>query len=160
MIIAAALVVTVFSIIGCIEIKKPVVRGILGFLAAINIMIIILAGSFTYTTRYKIHEIAYSTSEDRKYVVLFQQVGDPDWPFGHTHARLVLKDEAGTVAKYPFDVANDGANVTSNSWQVTWKDDCVVVVISGEEQPDCEYILYYDGKTDFLQLDTPLGEWK
>lgn len=160
MIIGIALVVTVFSIIGCIEIKKLAIRGFLGILALINIMIVILAGSFTYSTKYKIHEVAYSTSEDGKYVLLFQQVGDPDWPFGHTHARLVLKDDSGTIAKYFFDVANDGANVRSDSWQVAWKENCIEAVISGEEQSDIRYILYFDGKTDSVQLDTPTGEWK
>ena len=160
MVIGIALVVTVFSIIGCIEIKKPTIRGFLGILALINIMIVILAGSFTYNTKYKIHEVAYSTSEDGKYVLLFQQVGDPDWPFGHTHARLVLKDDSGTIAKYSFDVANDGANVRSDSWQVEWKENCIEAAISGEEQSDIRYILYFDGKTDSVQLDTPTGEWK
>ena len=148
MIISIALAITVFSIIGCIKIKRPAVRGILGIAAVINIMIVVLAGSFTYTTKYKIHEVAESISQDGKYVLLFQQVGDPDWPFGHTHARLVLKDESGTITKYHFDVANDGANVHSDSWQVTWKENCVEVVISGEEQNDNQYILYFDGKTD------------
>ena len=157
MIIGIALVVTVISIIGCIEMKKPAVRGILGCLAVINIMIVVLAGSFTYITRYKIHEVAYSTSQDGKYVLLFQQVGDPDWPFGHTHARLILKEESRTIVKYSFDVANDGANVHSDSWQVTWKDTCVEAVISGEEQNDCQYILYYNGKKDSNQLETQSG---
>ena len=112
----------------------------------------ISAGSFTYTTRYKIHEVAYSTCQDGRYVLLFQQVGDPDWPFGHTHARIVLKDESGTITKYHFDVANDGANVHSDSWQVTWKEDCVEVAISGEEQNDNQYILCFNGKTDSNQL--------
>ena len=154
MITGIVLVVTIISIIGCIKIKKPAVRGILGCLAVINIMIVALAGSFTYVTRYKIHDVAYSTSQDGKYVLLFQQVGDPDWPFGHTHARLILKDESGTIAKYSFDVANDGANVHSDSWQVTWKDTCVEAVISGEEQNDCQYVLYYNGKKDSNQLET------
>ena len=48
MIIGIALVVTVFSIIGCIEIKKPAIRGFLGMMALISIMIVALAGSFTY----------------------------------------------------------------------------------------------------------------
>ena len=63
MITGIALVVTVTSIIGCIEIKRPAVREILGCLAVINIMIVVLVGSFTYITRYKIHEVAYSTSQ-------------------------------------------------------------------------------------------------
>lgn len=160
MIIGIALVVTVFSIIGCIEIKKPVIRGILGILALINIMIVVLAGSLTYTTRYKIHEVASYLSEDGKHELLFKQVGDPDWPFGYTHVRLVLKDDSGTIAKRSFDVANDGANVHSDSCQITWKADCVEAVISGEEQSDTRYTLYFNGKTDSMQLDTPTGEWK
>ncbi|MDO4189606.1 MAG: hypothetical protein Q4E51_00735 [Lachnospiraceae bacterium] len=87
-------------------------------------------------------------------------MGDPDWPFGHTHARLVLKDDSGTIAKRSFDVANDGANVHSDSWLVYWKADCVEAVISGEEQSEIRYTLYFDGKTDFTQLDTLTGEWK
>ena len=157
MIIGVALVITVFSIIGCIKIKKPAVRGILGIVAAINIMIVILAGGFTYTAKYKIHEIADSTSQDGKYVLLFQQVGDPDWPFGHTHARLVLKDESGIIAKYHFDVANDGGNVHPDLWQVTWRKNCVEAVISGEEQNDNQYILYFNGEKDSNQLETRYG---
>jgi hypothetical protein len=98
MIFVIALMVMFISIICCIKIKKPTVRVILGMVAFFNILIMILAGSFTYTTRYKIHDVASYTSPDGKYELLFQQVGDPDWPFGHTHARLVLKDEAGTIA--------------------------------------------------------------
>lgn len=155
MIIVIALVIAVFAIIGCIVIKKPVVRGILVILAVVNMMIVLLAGSCTYTAKYKIHEVAYATSPDGRYELLFQQVGDPDWPFGYTHARLVLKDELGTIAKISFDVANDGGNVHPDSWQVTWKENCVEVVISGEEQSDHLYILYFDGQTDMINQDFP-----
>ena len=117
----------------------------------------ILVGSFTYTTRYKIHDVASYTSPDGKYELLFQQVGDPDWPFGHTHARLVLQDEAGTIAKYSFDIADDGANASSDLCQVTWKATQVEAVISGEEQNDNQYILYFNGKTESNQLDTRFG---
>ena len=58
MIFVIALTVTVISIICCIEIKKPTVRVILGMVAFFNILFMILAGSFTYTTRYKIHDVA------------------------------------------------------------------------------------------------------
>ena len=157
MIMGVALVITVFSIIGCIKIRKPSVRGILGILALINIMIFVLAGSFTYTTKYKIHEVSYSTSKDGKYILLLQQVGDPDWPFGHTHARLVLKNESGIITKYHFDVANDGGNVHPDLWQVTWRENCVEAVISGEEQNDNQYILYFNGEKDSNQLVTRYG---
>ena len=100
------------------------------------------------TTKYRVNSVDSSTSQDGKYELLFQQIGEPDWPFGYTHARLVLKDELGTIAKYSFDVRNDGASVHSDSWQVIWKEDSVEVVISGKEQNDEQYILYFDGKTD------------
>jgi hypothetical protein len=56
---------------------------------------------------------------------------------------LVLKEGSETIAKYSFDVANDGGNVSSKSWQVTWRENCVEAVISGEEQNDIQYILYF-----------------
>ena len=159
MIFVIALTATVISVICCIEIKKPTVRVILGMAAFFNILIMILAGSFTYTTRYKIHDVASYTSPDEKYELLFQQAGDPDWPFGHTHARLVLKNEAGTIAKHSFDIADDGANARSDLCQVTWKAAQVEGVISGEEQNDNQYILFFNGKTDSVQLDTKFGKY-
>ena len=159
MIFVTALIVTAILIISCIKIKKPTVRAILGMVAFFNILIMILAGSFTYTTRYKIHDVASYTSPDGKYELLFQQVGDPDWPFGHTHARLVLKDEAGTIAKHSFDIADDGANARSDLCQVTWKASQVEAVISGEEQNDNQYILFFNGKTDSNQLDKRFGKY-
>ena len=154
MIFVIAFIITVIAIICCIEIKKPTVRVILGLAAFCNIFIMISVGSFTYTTRYKIHDVASYPSPDGKYELLFQQVGDADWPFGHTHARLVLKDEAGTIAKYAFDIANDGANASSDLCQVTWKATQVEAVISGEEQDDNQYILFFSGETGSNQLDT------
>ena len=159
MIFVIALIVTVISIICCIEINKPTVRVILGTLAFFNILIMIIAGSFTYTTRYKIHDVASYTSPDGKYELLFQQVGDPDWPFGHTHARLVLKDEAGIIVKHSFDIADDGANASSDLCQVTWKAAKVEAVISGKEQNDNQYIFFFNGKTDSNQLDTRFGKY-
>ena len=159
MIFVTALIITVILIISCIKIKEPTVRVILGMAAFFNILIMILAGSFTYTIRYKIHDVASYTSPDGKYELLFQQVGDPDWPFGYTHARLVLKDEAGTIAKYSFDIADDGANARSDLCQVTWKATQVDAVISGEEQNDNQYILFFNGKTDSNQLDKRFGKY-
>ena len=47
MIFVIALMVMFISIICCIKIKKPTVRVILGMVAFFNILIMILAGSFT-----------------------------------------------------------------------------------------------------------------
>lgn len=115
-------------------------------------MLAVLIGSVTYTTKYLVNSVDSSTSQDGKYELLFQQIGDPDWLFGYTHARLVLKDELGTIAKYSFDVRNDSASVHSDSWQVIWKEDSVEAVISGKEQNDEQYILYFDRKCLVLCL--------
>ena len=48
---------------------------------------LLLLVSFVYVTRYK----NVSVSDDGRYEVLYQSVGEPDWPFGFSHARLVLK---------------------------------------------------------------------
>ena len=148
MIFAIVIVITIISLFGCVCIKKPAVRIGLGIIAVLGLMLAGLIGSVTYTTKYRVNSVDSSTSQDGKYELLFQQIGEPDWPFGYTHARLVLKDELGTIAKYSFDVRNDGASVHSDSWQVIWKEDSVEVVISGKEQNDEQYILYFDGKTD------------
>lgn len=148
MIFAIVIVITIISLFGCVCIKKPAVRIGLGIIAVLGLMLAVLIGSVIYTTKYRVNSVDSSTSQDGKYELLFQQIGEPDWPFGYTHARLVLKDELGTIAKYSFDVRNDGASVHSDSWQVIWKEDSVEVVISGKEQNDEQYILYFDGKTD------------
>ncbi|RHP49142.1 hypothetical protein [Clostridium sp. AF32-12BH] len=142
----------IFSLFGCVCIKKPAVRIGLGIIAVLGLMLAVLIGSVTYTTKYRVNSVDSSTSQDGKYELLFQQIGDPDWLFGYTHARLVLKDELGTIAKYSFDVRNDGASVHSDSWQVIWKEDSVEAVISGKEQNDEQYILYFDRKCLVLCL--------
>lgn len=157
MVLGILLIVSIISIIGCIKIKKPATRVVLGILGTVSLLIVILVGSLIYVTRYKVNDVDSSVSSDGKFELLFQQIGDPDFPFGFTHTRLVLKDESGTISTYSFDVANDGGNVSCRSWQVTWRENCVEVVISGEEQNDIQYILYFDGKTDSKQLDSKYG---
>ena len=129
-------------------VKKSSVRLILGILVVFSLTIAIAAGCFIYVTRYKPNVVASSASPDGQYELLFQQIGEPNWPFGHTHARLVLKDKSKTVAKHSFDVANDGGIIDAENWKVTWKENCVEAVISGEEQNDNQFILFFNGKTD------------
>ena len=99
-------------------------------------------------------------SPDGTYELSFQQVGDPDWPFGYTHARLVLKNGKRVIIKQSFDIADDGAKASINSWNVNWKDTSVEVVISGTEQDDVLYVLKFDGSVDRKQLDTQYGHIK
>ena len=113
----------------------------------------LLWGRFIYVTRYKITEIDAVTSPDGAYEIIFQAVGEPDWPFGYSHARIVLKEGKQTVTKYKFDVANDGGTLDPENWTVQWQDNCVQAVISGEEQRDARYMFYFDGIVDAEVLD-------
>ena len=106
---------------------------------------LIQLGRYEYVKKYKITPIDSSVSADRNYELLFQSVGEADWPFGTSHARFVLKHDGKDVTKYKLDVENDGKDLCAENWQVTWKDSLVEVLIFGEEQQDALYTLSFDG---------------
>ena len=142
-------------------------RVIFGIMAAIAFVFACLLGDLIYATRFKINPVDKSTSPDGTYELSFQQVGDPDWPFGYTHARLVLKNGKRVIIKQTLNIADDGAKATINSWNVDWKDTSVEVIISGTEQEDVLYVLKdvlyvlkFDGSVDRKQLDTRYGHIK
>lgn len=139
--------------------NNSTVKLILGSIIFIIALLAILVGSITYVVNYKIHEIDTDVSPNEKYELILQQVGDPDWPFGSTHARVVLKEGDKIIKKYRFDVHNDGGNISDNSWIVTWYDNSVVWIAYGEEQPDQSYRICFDGTgTVFSKsLDTHYG---
>ena len=124
--------------------RKSVLRVIFGIMAAIAFVFACLLGDLIYDTRFKINPVDKSTSPDGTYELLLQQVGDPDWPFGYTHARLVLKNGKRVIIKQTFDVADDGAKATINSWNVDWKDTSVEVIISGTEQDAVLYVILFN----------------
>lgn len=122
-------------------------KKILKWMAAVLLAaVIITAGTMLYSTKYKVTALDQAVSPDGEYTVLLQQIGEPDFPFGYTHARLVLKNSGHTVVKTRFDAANDGAPLCSENWSQEWKEDYVEVVITAEEQEDAVYTLRYDGK--------------
>lgn len=157
MMLVILLLIAISAIIGFIYIKKSALRIILGIIAAISLLLACLLGGAIYIMHYKINSVDTSTSPDGTYELSFQQIGDPDWPFGYTHARLVLKNGKEIVLKKSFDIANDGGNASINNWNVNWKDSSVEVIIYGEEQSDVLYILNFDGTDARKQLDTHYG---
>ncbi|MCB6991552.1 hypothetical protein LI187_13810 [bacterium 210820-DFI.6.38] len=93
-----------------------------------------------------------SVSLDGKYELMLQAVGEPDWPFGSASGRLVLTEGQDKISQTDFELHNDGGNITSNCWKVTWYEDYVEVILSGEEQFDEQVILYFDGTKEIQQL--------
>lgn len=120
----------------------------LGTVTAVLIgAVLLLVGCFTYVTKYRIAEIDRSVSPDGTRELLFQSVGEPDFPFGVSHARLVLRQGKRTVVKRTVEVFNDGAMLFPENWRVSWQGDRVEIILSGEEQEDASYILYFDERT-------------
>ena len=93
-----------------------------------------------------------SVSLDGKYELMLQAVGEPDWPFGSASGRLVLTEGQDKISQTDFELHNDGGSITSNCWKVTWYEDYVEVILSGEEQFDEKVILYFDGTKEIQQL--------
>jgi len=61
-------------------------------IACILVMVVLLPlGYVRYKTRYEAEQISVSTSPDGDYELVIYSVGDPDFPFGAAHGRLVLK---------------------------------------------------------------------
>ena len=106
----------------------------------------------SYTVNYKKITCDTSVSPDKKYEVILQAVGEPEWPFGSASGRLVLKEGEDKISQTDFELHNDGGSITSNCWKVTWYEDYVEVILSGEEQFDEQVILYFDGTVDMKQL--------
>lgn len=122
---------------------KKITKWILLIVIVLVIVMILLIAGFFYITEYRVADIDSSVYEKGKYEVLFQTVGEPEFPFGNSHARLVLKRNGKVVAKHRLDVANDGKNLCKDNWHISWGEDSVEAVISGEEQQDEVIVLYF-----------------
>ncbi len=127
-------------------------------IAGILVMVVLLPlGYVRYKTRYEAEQISESTSPDGDYELVIYSVGEPDFPFGAAHGRLVLKGKEKTVAYMPFEVANDGARFYGGDLETTWYGDRVEVVVSGSEQHDELVTMYFDGQTSSRRLTTRYG---
>ena len=91
-------------------------------------------------------EIGTYESPDGEYTLVFEQLGDPAWPFGPTDVRLTLKNRTGKpLEKLSTQVHNDGGNAgEDNIRSIDWAYDKVIVVLGGAEMEDREIILPYD----------------
>ena len=81
--------------------------------------------------------------EENGYTLTFQQLGEPQWSFGPTYVRLLLKDQQGKIIKkYDTSISDDGVDAGEhNIASVEWFDDKVVVVLQASEMEDREIII-------------------
>lgn len=91
------------------------------------------------------NEIATYHSPDGEYSLVFEQRGDPAWPFGPTDVRLTLKNNNGKIIeRVSTQLNDDGANASENNIASTsWNSD-EVVVLRASEMKDKEVSISYD----------------
>ena len=92
------------------------------------------------------NEIAAYHSPDGEYSLVFEQMGDPEWPFGATDIRLTLKDHNGKIIeRVSTQLNDDGANASEhNIASIFWNDDAVIVILRASEMKDKEVSILYD----------------
>lgn len=86
--------------------------------------------------------------EENGYTLIFQQLGDPQWPFGSTEVRLILKNQQGKIInKYDTSIQDDGANAGErNIASVEWFEDRVIVILCASEMEDREIIISFESE--------------
>ena len=91
-------------------------------------------------------EVATYHSPDTEYSLVFEQMGDPTWPFGPADVRLTLKNSNGKVInRISTQVFNDGGPASEwNMKSISWMDDAVVVILQGAEMEDKEVSISYN----------------
>ncbi|MBP3313482.1 MAG: hypothetical protein J6K84_02360 [Oscillospiraceae bacterium] len=90
-------------------------------------------------------EIKTYHGPEGKYSLVFEQMGDPQWPFGPTDVRLTLKDHNGKIIeRVSTQLFDDGANAGEhNIASISWDDDVVTVVLRASEMEDKKVSLGY-----------------
>lgn len=91
-------------------------------------------------------EIATYQSPNGDYSLVFEQMGDPAWPFGPTDVRLTLKKHNGKVVdRVSTQLNDDGTNASENNIaSISWNDDEVVIVLRASEMKDKEVVIEYN----------------
>ena len=95
-------------------------------------------------------EIATYHSPNGEYSLVFEQMGDPAWPFGPADVRLTLKNHTGKIIeRVSAQVFNDGGSASKdNIASISWNDDAVIIVLSACEMEDKEVSIAYTKKGD------------
>lgn len=91
-------------------------------------------------------EIETYNSPDGEYSLIFEQMGEPEWPFGATDVRLTLKKRDGKIIeRVSAKLSDDGANASErNIVSISWNDDEVIVILRASEMEDKEVSIAYN----------------
>ena len=129
---------------------KRIVPAKLGFAFIFRAFLFVGAlwnGTFNFSLP---KEIATYPSPDGEYSLVFEQMGDPAWPFGPTDVRLTLKNNNGKIIeRVSTQLNDDGTNASENNIaSISWKSDEVVVVLRASEMKDKEVSIAYNSRNN------------
>ena len=119
---------------------------VLIILSTLFVIVIAFIGTFVlwWNGAFNKLDIRNITSyENNGYTLTFQQLGEPQWSFGPTYVRLLLKDQQGKIIKkYDTSISDDGVDAGEhNIASVEWFDDKVIVILQASEMEDREIII-------------------
>lgn len=123
---------------------KKIGKVILGIVMISFVIIIILIAIFVYLTKIKITDVAEFVNEENKYKIIFQAVGEPEWPFGRTKVKVTLVNSNNEKIKsFEEYIQDDGVTARKENIEVNWYDNYVEIVLIGGEQEDDIHQLKY-----------------
>lgn len=119
--------------------KSKTLKILLGIQTAIILLFVIW---FAFCIKVgETRELLRETSPNGNYVIVINEIGEPDWPFGADHIEVRLFENMnvnGYRVSFEADVHNDGGHA---GYKVEWFDNGVQIALSGEEQPTAYYFL-------------------
>ena len=119
---------------------KILLRIFLTFIVIVAIIIAIVL----YITEIRITDVAEFVNEENKYKVIFQAVGEPEWPFGRTKVKVTLVNDKNKKIKAGKEyISDDGAVAREENIDVNWYANYVEVILKGGEQEDSMHKLEY-----------------
>lgn len=125
-------------------------KNIVKILLVILLITISIFGYIKYKKSYSKNLVETSLSDDGSYILNIYMIGEADFPYGKTHCHFNLTRYSIEVSEVSFDIADDGANATEDNFNITWNDEYVSIIVSGSEQENVTYNLYFDGTTEIL----------
>lgn len=140
---------TFYNVWGTFNVKKKT-KIIIGVCAVIFglILISIIMFSLYWNGAFNkliVKDITTFESPDGNYYLVFQQLGDPEFPFGQTEVRLTLKNQNNEkLNSIDTAIQDDGANAREgNIKSVEWTNDSIIVILQASEMTDKEIVITY-----------------
>lgn len=100
---------------------------------------------FVYVTEIRATNISQYVNPTNNYTILFQEVGEPEFPFGKTDVKITLlsdkKKKVDTITTY---IKDDGGHAKEENISIKWFENYVEVTLLGSEQQNDIHKIYYN----------------